>query len=163
MPGKESEKEKFRRWARRNLDFLADDLDSLGLPPQRPYHMAGAENRDIGENPEGMRDVWCWALSWFLKPPSYQVKRAKQAQLVEAIKQELRSIDTIPGLHDKYCRDSRWCLDLARKLFPRDWPTLGVHSTAAAAYGLRFVEIKTNKPFDAREHIPSWLREWAIW
>jgi hypothetical protein len=122
--------------------------------------LSGPEQR---ENLTGMRDVWCWALSWFLKPPSSAEKRARQAQLVEAIKAELRSVATVEELHDLYCRDSRWCLQIARQLYPRDWPTLGVHATTAAAYGLRFVELMTNRPLDARDVLPRWVGEWAIW
>jgi hypothetical protein len=110
-----------------------------------------------------MRDVWCWALSWFLKPPSNFDKRAKQAELVEAIKGDLRAINDVEGLHDRYCRDSRWCLQVARQHFPREWPTLGVHATTAAAYGLRFVELMTGQPLDARQPLPRWVGEWAIW
>jgi hypothetical protein len=120
----------------------------------------GPEQR---ENLTGMRDVWCWALSWFLKPPSSVAKRAKQAALVEAIKAELRSVDAVEGLHERYGRDSRWCLQLARQQFPTDWPTLGVHATTAAAYGLRFVELMTSRSLDARQPLPRWLGEWAIW
>jgi hypothetical protein len=123
----------------------------------------GLSSSDQRENLTSMRDVWCWALSWFLKPPSSFEKRAKQAQLVEAIKVELRSIEDVEGLHDLYCRDSRWCLQLARQQFPREWPTLGVHATTAAAYGLRFVELMTARPLDAREPLPRWVGEWAIW
>ena len=122
--------------------------------------LSGPEQR---ENLTGMRDVWCWALSWFLKPPSSAEKRARQAQLVEAIKAELRGVVTVEELHDLYCRDSRWCLQIARQLYPRDWPTLGVHATTAAAYGLRFVELMTNRPLDARDALPRWVGEWAIW
>lgn len=120
----------------------------------------GPEQR---ENLTGMRDVWCWALSWFLKPPSSADKRARQAILVESIKVELRAITSIEELHDLYCRDSRWCLQVARRLFPRDWPTLGVHATTAAAYGLRFVELMTGRELDARDSLPRWVGEWAIW
>jgi hypothetical protein len=123
----------------------------------------GISGSDQRENLTGMRDVWCWALSWFLKPPSSPEKRAKQAALVEAIKAELRPIEAVEGLHDMYCRDSRWCLQLARQHFPRDWPTLGVHATTAAAYGLRFVEMMTGRPLDARQPLPKWVGEWAIW
>jgi hypothetical protein len=122
--------------------------------------LSGPEQR---ENLTGMRDVWCWALSWFLKPPSSAEKRSHQAQLVEAIKAELRQVVTVEELHDLYCRDSRWCLQIARQLFPRDWPTLGVHATTAAAYGLRFVELMTNRRLDARDSLPRWVGEWAIW
>jgi hypothetical protein len=111
----------------------------------------------------GMRDVWCWALSWFLKPPSSFEKRAKQAQLVEAIKRELGKVQAVEDLHELYCRDSRWCLRLARQLFPREWPTLGVHASTAAAYGLRFVELMTGRTLDARQPLPRWVGEWAIW
>ena len=115
------------------------------------------------ENLTSMRDVWCWALSWFLKPPSSIEKRVKQASLVEVIKAELLSIDNVEGLHDLYGRDSRWCLQLARQEFPRDWPTLGVHATTAAAYGLRYVELMTRQSIDARQPLPRWVAEWAIW
>jgi hypothetical protein len=118
---------------------------------------------DHRENVAGMRDVWCWGLSWFLKPASNPEKRAKQAQLVEDIKAELRAIEAVGELHELYCRDSRWCLQIARKDFPRDWPTLGVHATTAAAYGLRFVEVMTGRQLDAREPLPRWVGEWAIW
>ena len=122
--------------------------------------LSGPEQR---ENLTAMRDVWCWALSWFLKPPSSYEKRAMQAALVEAIKDELRNVEQVEGLHDMYCKDSRWCLQLARQLFPADWPTLGVHATTAAAYGLRFVELMTCRPLNAREPLPRWVGEWAIW
>lgn len=123
----------------------------------------GLSGSDQRENLTAMRDVWCWALSWFLKPPSSVEKRLKQAQLVEAIKGELHKVDQIEALHDLYCRDSRWCLQLARQQFPREWPTLGVHATTAAAYGLRFVELMTCRDIDAREPLPRWVGEWAIW
>lgn len=123
----------------------------------------GISGSDQRENLTGMRDVWCWALSWFLKPPSSPEKRAKQAALVEAIKAELHPIEGVEGLHDMYCRDSRWCLQLARQHFPREWPTLGVHATTAAAYGLRFVELMTGRQLDARRPLPKWVGEWAIW
>jgi hypothetical protein len=118
---------------------------------------------DQRENLTGMKDVWCWALSWFLKPPSSYDKRAKQAQLVQSIKEQLQGLDQVEGLHDLYSRDSRWCLELARQQFPRDWATLGVHATTATAYGLRYVELMTNRPLDAREPLPRWVGEWAIW
>ncbi len=120
----------------------------------------GPEQR---ENLTGMRDVWCWALSWFLKPPTSPEKRAKQAALVQAIKSELRHVYAADDLHDLYTGDSRWCLQIARQEFPREWPTLGVHAATAAAYGLRFVEIMTGHDVDAREVLPRWLGEWAIW
>ena len=123
----------------------------------------GISGSDQRENVSGMRDVWCWALSSFLKPPSSVDKRAKQAALVEAIKAELRSVDAVEGLHELYCRDSRWCLHLARQHFPRDWPTLGVHAATAAAYGLRFVELMTARSLDAKKPLPRWVGEWAIW
>jgi hypothetical protein len=123
----------------------------------------GISSSDQRENLSGMRDVWCWALSWFLKPPSSLDKRAKQAALVEAIKHELRDVGDVEALHDYYCRDSRWCLQIARQMYPREWPTLGVHATTAAAYGLRFVEMMTQRPLDARQQLPRWVGEWAIW
>jgi hypothetical protein len=126
----------------------------------RPVGFSGPEQR---ENLSGMRDVWCWALSWFLKPPSNCEKRARQAVLVESIKLELHRVELVEELHDLYCRDSRWCLQIARQLYPRDWPTLGVHATTAAAYGLRFVELMTGRSLDAREPLPRWVSEWAIW
>jgi hypothetical protein len=122
--------------------------------------VSGSDQR---ENLSGMRDVWCWALSWFLKPPSSAEKRAKQAALVEAIKAELRGVEAVEDLHELYARDSRWCLQLARQHFPRDWPTLGVHATTAAAYGLRFVELMTARSLDAKQPLPRWVGEWAIW
>lgn len=109
-----------------------------------------------------MRDVWSWALSWFVKPPSDAAKRARQAELVGAYLVELRSISTVEGLHERYCRDSRWCLDVARRLFLRDWPTLGVHACTATAYGVRYVEILTGRALDPR-NLPAWVGEWAIW
>jgi hypothetical protein len=121
---------------------------------------SGPEQR---ENLSGMRDVWCWALSWFIKPPSNGEKRARQALLVEAIKGELRGVELVEELHGRYCQDSRWCLQIARRLYPRDWPTLGVHATTAAAYGLRYVELMTGRRLDAREPLPRWVGEWAIW
>lgn len=123
----------------------------------------GLSSSDQRENLTGMRDVWCWALSWFLKPPSSRDKRAKQAALVEAIKAELKRVEQVEALHDLYSRDSRWCLQLARQLYPREWPTLGVHATTAAAYGLRFVELMTTRELDARDPLPRWVGEWAIW
>lgn len=123
----------------------------------------GLSGSDQRENLTGMRDVWCWALSWFLKPPSSHDKRAKQAELVEAIAAELRRVDAVEALHEMYGRDSRWCLQLARQHFPRDWPTLGVHATTAAAYGVRFVELMTGRRLDARQPLPRWVGEWAIW
>ncbi|HEV8634109.1 MAG TPA: hypothetical protein VG370_07705 [Chloroflexota bacterium] len=121
---------------------------------------SGPEQR---ENLTGMRDVWCWALSWFLKPPANGQKRARQALLVESIKRELQKVQAVEELHDRYCQDSRWCLQIARQLFPQDWPTVGVHATAAAAFGLRFVELMTGRSLDAREPLPRWVSEWAIW
>ncbi|TAK20143.1 MAG: hypothetical protein EPO26_18780 [Chloroflexota bacterium] len=122
--------------------------------------LIGPEQR---ENLTGMRDVWCWALSWFLKPPSSPDKRSKQAALIELIKCELRRVESVEALHDLYSQDSRWCLQLARNHFPRDWPSLGVHATTAAAYGLRFVELMTRRDLDARDVLPRWVGEWAIW
>lgn len=110
-----------------------------------------------------MRDVWDWAISWFYKPPSSWEKRVKQKILVEAIKTELSIVSEIPLLHNLFCSDSRWSLLLVREFFPKDWPTLSIHATTAAAYGLRFVELMTGKELDARKPLPIWVREWTIW
>jgi len=116
-----------------------------------------------GRAAPGMRDVWIWALSWFLKPAASPEKRAQQAVLIQAIKAELEDLHAVAGLHDRYAADSRWCLLLARRLFPRAWPTLGTHACAAAAYGLRYVELMTGHELDARGPLPAWLSEWAVW
>lgn len=110
----------------------------------------------------GMRDVWCWALSWFRKPPSSPQKRARQTELVAALLEQLRQTDAVWSLHDRYCGDSRWQLKLARERFPRDWATLGLHACAAAAYGIRFVELSTGKALDPAA-LPAWVGEWAVW
>ena len=123
----------------------------------------GSQGQEQGQNMNGMRDVWCWALSWYLKPPQNREKRIKQSQCVEAIKQELKSITSVQELHNCYTQDSKWCLQIARELYPRDWPSLGVHATSAAAYGLRYVELMVNKPLNAKETLPKWVGEWAIW
>lgn len=111
----------------------------------------------------GMRDVWSWALSWLTRPPADAQKRAKQMTLVEGLTTRLRDLDTVAGLHERYCRDSRWCLLTAEELFPRDWPTLGVHACTGAAYGLRYVELMTARRLDATAPLPTWVGEWAIW
>ena len=120
---------------------------------------------DERSNPNltGMRDVWCWALSWYVKPPPSAEKHAQQAALIEAIKAGLQDIEIVEALHERYCADSRWCLNLARTMFPREWSRLGVHATTAAAYGLRYIELMTNRAIDAREPLPRWVGEWAIW
>lgn len=116
---------------------------------------------DTTVNEYDMRDVWSWALSWFRKPPKSVDKRARQALLVAAIKDELAGLETIPDLHHHYCADSRWVVTLARREFPRDWPTLGVHACTAAAYGIRHVEILTDTTLNPREPLPAWTAEWA--
>lgn len=133
----------------------------------------GLNSSDQRENLTGPRDVWIWALSWFSKPPSDAAKRSKQAALIQAIKDQLAhegSVEEIGavwrrigGLHDLYCQDSRWCLQLARQMFPREWPQMGVHACTAAAYGLRYVEMMTGKRLDAREPMPRYIGEWAVW
>ena len=118
---------------------------------------------DVTEHGNGIRDVWSWALSWFVKPPSDPQKRARQTVLIEAIVQQLRGLDTVGDLHTWYTADTRWTLETAKQLYPRDWPTLGVHACTGAAYGLRYVEIQTGQRLDARQPLPTWIGEWAIW
>lgn len=110
----------------------------------------------------GMRDVWCWALSWLRRPPVSDDKRRAQLALVEAIKERLRDQSTTADLDARYAADRRWCLELARARFPRRWPTLGVHACTAAAYGLRAVELLTGRSIDATAPLPPWLGEWAL-
>ncbi len=121
-----------------------------------------------------MREVWCHSLSRFSKPPSSLERRAKQATLVQLIKDELvkrenvklqtePDLNRIDFLHTTYCSDSRWCLNLARQQFPNEWPHLLVHFTTATAYGLRVVEQMTGQQIDARQPLPMWIGEWAIW
>ncbi len=121
-------------------------------------------------NPNDMPEIWIWALSWFSKPPQSPAKRMKQAVLVEVIKGEFaaqlekRGIsEDMSGLHSLYRADSAWALQIARREFPRDWPTLGVHATTAAAFGLRHVELMTGKTIDARQPLPGYVKEWATW
>lgn len=115
------------------------------------------------ENLTTMRDVWSWALSWLMRSTSASERRAKQAEVVEAIKRQLGTVESIEALHDLYTRDSRWCVQVARRLYPADWASLGVHATSAAAFGLRYVELATGKSLDARKQLPRWLGEWAVW
>jgi hypothetical protein len=110
----------------------------------------------------GMRDVWSWALSWFRKPPSSPAKRLKQAQLVAIYLEMIRDAEDVPSLHAHYCADSRWALTAAKALFPREWPTLGIHATTAAAFGVRYVELMTGARLDPL-NLPQWTSEWAIW
>ncbi len=110
-----------------------------------------------------MLDVWCWALSWYIKPPINVEKRAKQSALVYVLKTELYDISSNHELIIRYRSDSRWTLHMARKTYPRDWPTLGVHAVTAATFGIRHVEIMTNRVLDPRRPLPMWIGEWAIW
>lgn len=114
-------------------------------------------------NTTAMRDVWCWALDWFTKPPTNAERRAKQAIVVQAIKAELASIDAVADLHDRYARGSGWSLDVARRCYPDDWRALGVHAATAAAFALRYVELMVGRPLDATQPLPAWVREWAAW
>ena len=109
-----------------------------------------------------IKDVWCWALSWFLKPPANPDKRGKQAVLVQTIKLELKNIKDVPSLHERYASESPRCLIIAREIFPNEWTTLSAHTTAAA-YGLRFVELMTRREINATKPLPRWVGEWAIW
>jgi len=115
------------------------------------------------ENATGMRDVWSWALSWFMRPPNSPEKRAKQAEVIDGIKWHLHSTTSIAALHELYGRDSSWCVQIARRLYPTEWATLGIHATTAAAFGLRYVELTTGKSLSARQPLPRWLGEWAVW
>lgn len=108
------------------------------------------------------REVWLWSLSWLLKPPTSAEKRARQTALIGALVADLRAVDTIPGLHDRYTSDSRWCLAIARRMFPVEWPTVGVHACTAAAHAIRYVELLTRKTLDARS-LPRWISEFAVW
>lgn len=121
-------------------------------------------NQELNPDPNRMLDVWCWTLSWFLKPPSSAEKRARQSMLVESIKAELRTIESIKELQNRYQdRGSQWCIKMAKQMYPSDWPTIGISACTAAAYGVRYVEMVTNSPLDARQELPKWVGEWAIW
>lgn len=114
-------------------------------------------------NPNEMRQIWSWALSWYLKPPSDPAKRVKQADVVSDIKERLGTIDSLPELHHRYCGDHRWCLQLAKNRYPREWPNLGLHALTATSYAIRYVEIITDRPINPREQLPRWIKEWAVW
>jgi hypothetical protein len=111
----------------------------------------------------GCRLVWSWALGWLVRPPVDPDKRAKQATLVQAIAGGLREVPTVADLHARYDDPDggrRW-LALAKDLYPREWPRLGVHACVGAAYGVRFMELQTGQRLDAR-HLPGWVGEWAV-
>lgn len=124
-------------------------------------HPEGTRSPGPDAGVAGMRDVWCWAVSWFRKPPGDPVKRARQAELIAALQAQLGGEVSSGALHARYAGDSRWCLETARRLYPGAWPTLGVHACTATAYGLRYVELVTGRPVDARA-LPAWLGEWAM-
>lgn len=95
-----------------------------------------------------------------------------QSVLVQAIKEEILNQLTERGvalsvkeLHELYAENafSLRSLQIARERFPRQWSTLSIHATTAVAFGLAYVEMMTRRKLDAREPLPHWLGEWAIW
>lgn len=110
----------------------------------------------------GFRDVWGFGLAWFRRPPSSAEKRAKQAELVNALLARLREeVHDLDALDEAYCGASRARIQLARTLFPTEWPSLCLHAVSGTAFGLRYVELITGQRFDARD-LPPWLGEWSI-
>lgn len=87
-----------------------------------------------------IRDVWSWALSWYIKGGE-SAKHEKQTAVIRALLTELRHLDTLTLLDTHYGSDARWVVVLTRRLYPTDWATLGMHAMAAAAYGIRYMEI----------------------
>lgn len=117
-----------------------------------------------GQNPNEMREVWSWALSWMLRPSSLPELRAKQQKLIEAIHTKLAEVESPEVLQHLYLHDSGWEFTIiAKNLYPTDWAILGIHATTAAAFGLRYVELQTGKKLDATKELPRWLGEWAAW
>lgn len=112
----------------------------------------------------GMRDVWCWALSWYRKPPSSADKRARQARVIAAVLAECRTATTPGDLTARYldAKTAHRCVAIAAGVEPATWPTLGVHACTAAAFGIRYVELATGATIDPAA-LPHWLGEWAIW
>ena len=117
---------------------------------------------EISERVE-CRDVWSWALSWLMTETLAVERRRMQREVVASIAQALSQVDAVQDLHELYQGDSRWCVELARLRFPKDWASLGVHATSAAAFGVRYVELVTGRPIDARQPLPRWISEWAVW
>lgn len=120
-------------------------------------------NVEKEQNPHEMRDVWSWGLSWLARSTTAIERRNKQREITKAIHEHLKRIDSMEALDDLYARDSRWCIYVARTLYPNDWESLGVHATSSAAFGIRYVELATGKDIDARNNLPKWIGEWAVW
>jgi hypothetical protein len=116
-----------------------------------------------------MRSVWSWSLSWLIRSASSLPKRDMQITLVDAILSDLRHLDTIPSLHHCFEADRRWCVTIARRLYPADWGRLGIEACTAAAFGLRVVELAY--PWRGKVQMESiregkgryTLGEWAVW
>ncbi len=126
------------------------------------------------ENVTSMDSLWSKSLHWFDKQPLSTPKNRKRAMLVQVIKSELLFIeesevmrcgsilDRNGLLHTTYHQDLRWCLVIADDLYHRDWPTLDMRRSIAAAYGLKFIENMTGKNINATLPLPRWIGEWAI-
>lgn len=123
--------------------------------------------RELPINDSSIRNSWACALDWYRKPYD-SVKRSKQAKLIEAIKdgiepQLIRSglpLNNVPALHRLYESNSTWTVQMARNLYPGEYPTLSVHASSATAFGLKYVEYMIDRKLDAQQPLPSWIGEW---
>lgn len=160
-------RERKLKWNSDSLIFF-DEIsrmmpDSAKIETRSVIRPAIPTNPNLPENPNEIRDVWRWALSWYVKPPSSLEKRTKQTFVVTEILAKLREIEEPRALIELYSRSNIWCIKLTKEKYPGEFTTLGIHAITAVAYGLRFIEMSTNRRFNNLQILPEWIGELAIW
>ena len=110
----------------------------------------------------GMRQRWSEALWRFARAPKMTDQRERQADVIEAIKQQLDDVCTVQQLRVHYQTSAALCDQIVRALYPDDPFLADPHRTRDVAYGLRYVELMTGRRMSAFESLPSWIGEWAV-
>ncbi|MBI2942193.1 MAG: hypothetical protein HYY04_17310 [Chloroflexi bacterium] len=109
-----------------------------------------------------MRPRWSEALWRYLRAPRLTAQRERQADVIDAIKQQLVDITSPADLCIHYQTSLSLCQQVADALYPDDPFLADLHRTRDVAYGLRYVELVTGRPLSAFDSLPAWLGEWAV-
>lgn len=89
-------------------------------------------------------------------------QRERQADVIEAIKQQLTDVHSIHQLRVHYQTSAALCDQIVKALYPDDPFLADPHRTRDVAYGLRYVELVTGRRMNAFDSLPSWIGEWAV-
>jgi len=109
-----------------------------------------------------MRQRWSEALWRYVHAPRLTDQRARQADVIEAIKQQLNTVESTSLLWRHYQSSAAMCEQITTALYPEEPFLADPHRTRDVAYGLRYVEIVTGRRMSAFDGLPSWIGEWAV-